>query len=85
VLNPAIVPLTYDSTLEARNSSDPFISLPNPGRHFRGDNMSLVDGHVKWKDMAGIQELQEQMKAWTFTNGDHSRVVPVGRDYKHAK
>jgi hypothetical protein len=66
VLNPAIVPLTYDSTLEARNSSDPFISLPNPGRHFGGDNMSLVDGHVKWKDMAGIQELQGQMKAWTF-------------------
>lgn len=40
-------PLVYDSINLARNASDPFNSLPNPGRHEGRNSIGYLDGHVK--------------------------------------
>ena len=51
VANPAKVPFLYDSLNLARNTSDPFLSLPNPGRHPGGEHgrnvVAYLDGHVR--------------------------------------
>lgn len=41
------VPFIYDSINEARNASDPFTSLPNPGRHGGTDTVAYADAHAK--------------------------------------
>lgn len=40
------VPLVYDSVNPIRNASDPFASLPSPGRHEGKDNVAYADGHT---------------------------------------
>jgi prepilin-type processing-associated H-X9-DG protein len=43
--------LTYDSTNFIRNSNDAITSLPTPGRHITGNNISFADGHAQtWHD-----------------------------------
>lgn len=44
---PEAAPLVYDSTSLARNASDRFASLPQPGRHEGGNNVGYADGHAK--------------------------------------
>ena len=43
-------PLIYDSLNLGKNASDPFASLPKPGRHQGRDNVAYVDGHAKSVD-----------------------------------
>ncbi len=42
-------PLAYDSKNLARDASDPFTSLPKPGRHNRGksNNVAFADAHAR--------------------------------------
>jgi len=40
-------PLVYDSVNEARNASDPFTSLPKPGRHNGQNVVAYADAHAK--------------------------------------
>jgi len=40
-------PMIYDSLNLGRNASDPFTSLPSPGRHDGKNNIGYLDGHVK--------------------------------------
>lgn len=42
-----VAPLVYDSINEARNASDPFTSLPKPGRHNGRDTVAYADAHAK--------------------------------------
>lgn len=45
-------PALFDSLNLGRNASDPFISLPKPGRHDGKNSVGYLDGHVKsqrWK------------------------------------
>ncbi len=43
--------MVYDSEYLLRNATDAVTSLPQPGRHDRGNIVSYVDGHVKrWPD-----------------------------------
>lgn len=44
---PEAVPLVFESLNLARNASDPFISLPKPGRHEGRNNVGYADGHAK--------------------------------------
>lgn len=47
IAKPSLQMLIYDSTSLAINTSDPFTSVPIPGRH-KGRNMvSYADGHAK--------------------------------------
>lgn len=39
--------MLYDSINLARNASDPFNSLPNPGRHKGKNSIAYLDGHAK--------------------------------------
>jgi len=39
-------PLVYDSVNLARNASDPYLSLPYPGRRDGKDGVAFADGHV---------------------------------------
>jgi hypothetical protein len=41
-------PLIFDSTNMARNASDPFTSLPRPGRHKGKNVVGYMDAHVRW-------------------------------------
>lgn len=41
------VPMLYDSINLARNASDPFASLPVPGRHEGRNYIAFADGHAK--------------------------------------
>ena len=43
----ATTPMVYDSTDPARNASDRFTSLPNPGRHRGTNNVAYAEGHVR--------------------------------------
>ncbi|MBC8064002.1 MAG: hypothetical protein H7Y17_04175 [Chlorobia bacterium] len=45
--SPATQSMIYDSINLARNASDPFASLPNPGRHKGRNSIGYLDGHVK--------------------------------------
>jgi prepilin-type processing-associated H-X9-DG protein len=45
--HPATYPMLFDSTNLAKNASDPFISLPDPGRHKGANVVGYLDGHVK--------------------------------------
>jgi prepilin-type processing-associated H-X9-DG protein len=46
IASPRSTDMTYDSSSLAKNASDPFTSLPAPGRH-EGRNMgSFLDGHA---------------------------------------
>lgn len=47
VRHPDQHPLVYDSINLARNASDPFNSLPNPGRHEGRNSIGYLDGHAK--------------------------------------
>lgn len=47
VKEPELTVLTYDSNTRLRNRADMFTSLPRPGRHPQGNNVSLLDGHAK--------------------------------------
>ena len=38
----------WDSTDPGPNVADTLQSLPNPGRHIKGNNFAFVDGHAKW-------------------------------------
>ena len=40
--------LIYDSSTLTRNASDAGTSLPENGRHSKGNNIAFADGHVKW-------------------------------------
>lgn len=40
-------PLVFDSINLGRNASDPFTSLPNPGRHRGKNSVVYLDGHAK--------------------------------------
>lgn len=43
--------LIYDSTAFNQNANDALTSLPSPGRHKAGNNLSFADGHAKsWPD-----------------------------------
>lgn len=41
------LPMLYDSINYARNASDPFGSLPNPGRHRGYNAIAYADGHAR--------------------------------------
>ena len=43
------IPLVYDSTSLAKNTSDPVTSLPAPGRHDGKDAIGFADGHAKYQ------------------------------------
>lgn len=46
-LHPDRQPMVFDSINLGRNASDPFVSLPNPGRHKGRNSVGYLDGHVK--------------------------------------
>lgn len=52
IRNPRAVPMLYDSTSQTKNAADSFTSLPNPGRHSRGNTIGYFDGHVQWQRAA---------------------------------
>ena len=41
--------LTYDSADVSRNANDALTSLPSPGRHLAGNNISFADGHARFQ------------------------------------
>ena len=45
--DPETVPMVYDSINYGPNASDPFISLPNPGRHRGRNSIVYADGHSR--------------------------------------
>lgn len=45
--HPGRQPMVFDSINLGRNASDPFASLPNPGRHKGQNSVGYLDGHVK--------------------------------------
>lgn len=47
VPNPETRPLIYESLNLARNASDPYGSVPDPGRHTGKTSVAFVDGHAK--------------------------------------
>jgi prepilin-type processing-associated H-X9-DG protein len=43
--------LTFETTDFSRNANDALTSLPSPGRHRSGNNLSFADGHAQfWRD-----------------------------------
>jgi len=44
---PESTPMLFDSINLGRNASDPFTSLPKPGRHNGANCVSYLDTHVK--------------------------------------
>lgn len=46
--NPAGTVLVFESTTGAKNAADTGQSLPHPGWHNDGSDLSFVDGHVVW-------------------------------------
>ncbi len=49
--DPANTVSNYDSSNFSRNANDALTSLPSPGRHLKGNNISFADGHARfWSD-----------------------------------
>ena len=46
LVKPETTPFVYDSMNLGRSASDPFTSLPNPGRHGGRNVVGFVDGHA---------------------------------------
>lgn len=46
VVKPEAQPMIYDSTSLAADSSDPYTSLPIPGRHDGTNSVGYADGHM---------------------------------------
>jgi prepilin-type processing-associated H-X9-DG protein len=39
--------LLFESSNLGKNASDPFVSLPKPGRHYGKNNIGYLDGHAR--------------------------------------